>query len=212
MPLLVHQKKKTAITINVICSWLFADVKDTTLPTKRRGDGRGIRVESKNEQKSMDNVQGSNHKTYVNNVEKTVVRGSMIESSKTRDKIMDDVKGNNHKAFVSSVENTIVRSSMINKHDKVMDNDKGSNHKTLMNNVENTIAKNSVIESSKTRDELPNRRRRPYHGWIGSDNNVDLIYFPLPRLPEHLEKLIAQSDASQRGRSKSRWDKKADDM
>lgn len=202
----------SSLLVLLIWSWLFADVKDTTSPAERGG---GIRVESKNEQKPMDNVQGSNHKTYVNNVEKTVVRSSVIESSKTRDKLMDNVKGNDHKTSVSSIENTILRSSMIksaNKHDKLMDNDKASNHKTCMNNVENTIAKNSMIESSKTRDELPNRRRRPYHGWIGSDNSVDLNYFPLPRLPEHLEKLIAQSDGSQIPRRKSRWDEKADDI
>ncbi|XP_004490977.1 uncharacterized protein [Cicer arietinum] len=120
------------------------DIKVTNVSTERCEDGRDIGMESKNEQKPMDNVKESNYKTFVSNVETNVMKSSMIESSKRSEK-------------------------------------------------------------------LPSNRRRRYHGWISSDdNNVDFLYFPRPPLPEHIEKLIGKSEATQIPRRKSRWDEKPD--
>lgn len=105
---------------------------------------------------------------------------------------------------------------------KPMDNVKGSDHNnTLVSNVEGTSVsvRSTKIESSKTtRDNrIPESRHKPYHGWIDdSDSDVDLICFPLPRLPEHIEKLIGQRqserEAPQKRRRKRRWDEKPDGM
>ncbi|XP_027187751.1 uncharacterized protein [Cicer arietinum] len=120
------------------------NIKVTNVSTERCEDGRDIGMESKNEQKPMDNVKESNYKTFVSNVETNVMKSSMIESSKRSEK-------------------------------------------------------------------LPSNRRRRYHGWISSDdNNVDFLYFPRPPLPEHIEKLIGKSEATQIPRRKSRWDEKPD--
>ncbi|XP_050904295.1 uncharacterized protein LOC127118183 isoform X2 [Lathyrus oleraceus] len=95
---------------------------------------------------------------------------------------------------------------------KPMNNAKENNHKTSMSNVETTIVKNSMIESSKTSEKLPcNRRRRPCHGWISSDDTVDLLYFPPSPLPKHIEKMIGKMEDSHRQRRKSRWDEKPED-
>ncbi|XP_045832183.1 uncharacterized protein LOC123923535 [Trifolium pratense] len=48
------------------------------VPTERGGDRKGI---------NMDNVEESNHKTFGSNVENTIVKSSVIESSKTSDKL-----------------------------------------------------------------------------------------------------------------------------
>lgn len=123
---------------------MFADDKDTNVPTKRGGNQQDISVKSKNDPKPMNNV-------------------------------------------------------------------KESNHKTSAKNVETTIMKNSMIESSKTSDKLPSNRRRHCHGWIGSDDNVDLLYFPPPALPKHIEKMIGKMEGPQIQRRRSRWDEKPDD-
>ncbi|KAJ1426378.1 WIYLD domain [Sesbania bispinosa] len=60
------------------------EVKDTTVATDRGGHEQGIRVESKNEQKPVDNVKSSSASTFVSNVKSTFLRSSMIESSKTQ--------------------------------------------------------------------------------------------------------------------------------
>ncbi|CAK8538291.1 unnamed protein product [Lathyrus sativus] len=93
-----------------------------------------------------------------------------------------------------------------------MNNVKENNHKPSVSNVETTVVKNSMIESSKTSDKLPcNRLRRPCHGWISSDDTIDLLYFPPPPLPKHIEKIIGKMEDSQIQRRKSRWDEKPDD-
>ncbi|GAU36652.1 hypothetical protein TSUD_213060 [Trifolium subterraneum] len=86
-----------------------------------------------------------------------------------------------------------------------------SNQETFGSNVEDdTIVKSSMIESSKTSDKLPRNGRKPYHGWITSDDTEDeLVYFPLPK---HVQKLIGKSVAPERRWRKSRWDEKPDDM
>ncbi|KAL5101875.1 hypothetical protein RYX36_006202 [Vicia faba] len=68
-----------------------------------------------------------------------------------------------------------------------------------------------MIESSKTSDKLPCNRRRRCHGWISSDDSVDLLYFPPPALPKHIEKLIEKMEGPQIQRRQSRWDEKPDD-
>ncbi|KAK2377166.1 hypothetical protein P8452_48960 [Trifolium repens] len=84
-----------------------------------------------------------------------------------------------------------------------------SDHQTFGSNVENTIVKSSMNESSKTSDKLPHNRRRPYHGWIASDDTTDLVCFPLPK---HIEKLIGKSVAPERPRRKSKWDERPNDV
>jgi hypothetical protein len=76
-------------------------------------------------------------------------------------------------------------------------------------NDETVLDSNSMIESTKPSDKS---RYRPCYGWISDDDNVDLIYFPVPPLPRHIEKLIGKSVALERPRRKSRWDEKPDDM
>ncbi|WJX58860.1 hypothetical protein P8452_44268 [Trifolium repens] len=84
-----------------------------------------------------------------------------------------------------------------------------SDHQTFGSNVENTIVKSSMIDSSKTSDKLPHNRRRPYHGWIASDDTTDLVCFPLPK---NVEKLIGKSVAPERQRRKSRWDERPNNV
>jgi hypothetical protein len=84
-----------------------------------------------------------------------------------------------------------------------------SDHQTFGSNVENTIVKSSMNESSKTSDKLPHNRRRPYHGWIASDDTTDLVCFPLPK---NVEKLIGKSVAPERQRRKSRWDERPNNV
>jgi hypothetical protein len=99
------------------------------------------------------------------------------------------------------------------KEQEPMENVKECNHETFVSNVETTTVKPSMIESTKTRDQLPQSRYKPCHGWISSDDdNVDLIYFPPPPLPKHIEELIGKSVAPERPKRKNRWDEKPDDM
>ena len=100
---------------------------------------------------------------------------------------------------------------------KPVDNVAGNNYNTtFVGNVESTFVKTTMIESSGAPENLPHRRRKPYYGWIGDDDDkVEFIHFPLPKLPEHIEKLIGQREAPQSGRRrrrKSRWDEKPDDI
>ncbi|XP_061343582.1 uncharacterized protein LOC133289611 [Gastrolobium bilobum] len=120
---------------------LETDVKDSAVSADRGGRGQGSRVESKNELKPADNVEGSNYSTFVGT---------------------------------------------------------------------------HMIDTSEAPENLPCRRRKPCYGWIGgSDDEVELIRFPLPPLPEHIERLIRQSETPQSGRRRrrlSRWDEKPHDM
>lgn len=97
-----------------------------------------------------------------------------------------------------------------------VDNVSGSSNSTFVSNVKSTFVKTPMIESSESLKNPPCRNRKPCYGWIDYDEEeVELMTFPLPPLPEHIEKLIGQSEAPQTGRRrrrKSRWDEKPDDM
>ncbi|PNY00236.1 hypothetical protein L195_g023512 [Trifolium pratense] len=67
-----------------------ADVMDTNVPTERGGDGE------------------SNHKTFGSNVENTIVKSSVIESSKTSDKLPHNGRRPGHGLITSDDTDTEV--------------------------------------------------------------------------------------------------------
>ncbi|XP_059453757.1 uncharacterized protein LOC132184223 [Corylus avellana] len=72
-------------------------------------------------------------------------------------------------------------------------------------------------------DNLPTRRRKPYHGWIGNDGADDLVHLTPAPLRESLEKLLTPAalqesydkllnGMSSRRKRKSGWDARPQDM
>lgn len=97
---------------------------------------------------------------------------------------------------------------------KLVDDVKRSSHSKFASNAESTVVRDSGIESSKTPENVPCRRRKPFHGLIGSNGDGDgggLVYFALPPLHKQIELLTRCAPRSVRSRRrKSRWDEKPD--
>lgn len=60
-------------------------------------------------------------------------------------------------------------------------------------------------------DTLPTRRRRPYHGWVGCDDDDFVEQTEVP-LPEVLRKMFILPVESGKRKRKRMWDVKPENM
>ncbi|KAG8644897.1 uncharacterized protein LOC110624598 isoform X2 [Manihot esculenta] len=76
--------------------------------------------------------------------------------------------------------------------------------KTISNSRERNIGSPEVVEA------LPIRWRRPYHGWISSDDDEELVELTPAPLDETFAKILNSTDVSRKG--KRRWDARRQDI
>lgn len=68
-----------------------------------------------------------------------------------------------------------------------------------------------VTHSVQQLDTLPTRRRRPYHGWVGRDDD-DFVEQTEAPLPEVLRKMFVMTVESGKRKRKRMWDVKPENM
>ncbi|KAK7276385.1 hypothetical protein RIF29_17524 [Crotalaria pallida] len=202
-------------------------------------DGRA----GKNEPKHAANITGSRSEPFVSNVKRTLVEPLKVKSSESfhRRRLhyarsgRDDYKAeknepkpaDNVNAIGNNVKSAIDKPRTIESSRSRYRYGKPSYYEgtAYARNERNTSGRAPLAESSRrlksvTGSSIPfkknphYRNRNPCYGWMDKDDReMELTKFPLPPLPEHVERLLGKSEAPQssRRRRKSRWDEKPED-